>query len=732
MLGGKKVKKTNVKITIFERKTIRKEQEKVKKLKEKKGITLVALIVTVIVLLILAGVSIAALTGDNGILTRATDTKIETAVATVKENLQLEQIEKAIDEEEVTPETLLAEGRVKRTVQQAEDENYYMYYALKEDVVEGMQGMGKGNVASLRDVFLIDDELNVKYIASNGKEYGDELEEKILEDETKIRFASKAFSEYVSKISGATEEDMKFAWMKNQTSLTIDDPTIDNLEDLVFFPNLEKLILRNLTLDNLDGIENCTKLRVFQKIWSTNIKDYSKLAYLNNLAEVHLNQGKTEDFNNVINSLEKCSNLTYLDIEDCPWIKDITPIEKLKNITKLRINKVAISDLSGIDELTNLTSLTLQSNTNLISINGIEKLINLENLEISTNKVENIENISKIEKLKTLSLRNNNISDITPLSDNTELTSLDLRGNINIDEDRNNYTGERLVKLNKIGEILDRGGTIYLDIDKLKLFTNYKILDLSNQNLTTLESLEGITELTSLNLSSNKLTLEDEKSRNILASMKKLEVLYVNGNQITNLSCINDLKNLKRLSANGNNTFKMKDIENLIPNLLQLTISQTTLNTINECKVENITKLYIYYSNITQLPDLSKFTELKLLDIRGNQIENPEEIEKITSLTYLDMGNRDLHGKMINFSKLTNLIRLNLNNSLLWSEDLENLKMLKNNSNLTINLSNNSIIDATALLELNSNTKIILTGNINLSQDTKNKLKARFGNNVTF
>ena len=51
---------------------------------------------------------------------------------------------------------------------------------------------------------------------------------------------------------------------------------------------------------------------------------------------------------------------------------------------------------------------------------------------------------------------------------------------------------------------------------------------------------------------------------------------------------------------------------------------------------------------------------------------------------------------MIDFSKLTNLTNLDLSNNTLWSEDLENLKALKNNSNLTINLSNNSIIDATS------------------------------------
>lgn len=40
-------------------------------LRKEKGITLVALVITVIVLLILAGVSITALTGENSIIRRA-------------------------------------------------------------------------------------------------------------------------------------------------------------------------------------------------------------------------------------------------------------------------------------------------------------------------------------------------------------------------------------------------------------------------------------------------------------------------------------------------------------------------------------------------------------------------------------------------------------------------------------------------------------------------------------
>ena len=40
-------------------------------MRNQKGITLIALVITIIVLLILAGVSIAMLTGDNGLLTKS-------------------------------------------------------------------------------------------------------------------------------------------------------------------------------------------------------------------------------------------------------------------------------------------------------------------------------------------------------------------------------------------------------------------------------------------------------------------------------------------------------------------------------------------------------------------------------------------------------------------------------------------------------------------------------------
>ena len=58
-------------------------------LRESKGITLIALVITIILLLILAGVTIATLTGDNGILTRAQKAKEETEKAQERERILL-------------------------------------------------------------------------------------------------------------------------------------------------------------------------------------------------------------------------------------------------------------------------------------------------------------------------------------------------------------------------------------------------------------------------------------------------------------------------------------------------------------------------------------------------------------------------------------------------------------------------------------------------------------------
>ncbi len=66
--------------------------------KRDRGITLIALVVTIIVLLILAGVSISMLTGQNGILRRAAEAKEKTEESEKKEKTDLATVEGLIDE----------------------------------------------------------------------------------------------------------------------------------------------------------------------------------------------------------------------------------------------------------------------------------------------------------------------------------------------------------------------------------------------------------------------------------------------------------------------------------------------------------------------------------------------------------------------------------------------------------------------------------------------------------
>ena len=77
--------------------------------KQNGGITLIALVITVIVLLILAGISITMLTGENGILNQAVKAKEKTESATLQEEVTLVLNEKTTDE--------LVEGEEKEIIE---------------------------------------------------------------------------------------------------------------------------------------------------------------------------------------------------------------------------------------------------------------------------------------------------------------------------------------------------------------------------------------------------------------------------------------------------------------------------------------------------------------------------------------------------------------------------------------------------------------------------------------
>ena len=75
-------------------------------IKGKKGVTLVALVVTIIVLLILAGITIATLSGDNGIVQKAGEAKEGSKKSELEEEIQLLFLKADMNKKEYSEETM--------------------------------------------------------------------------------------------------------------------------------------------------------------------------------------------------------------------------------------------------------------------------------------------------------------------------------------------------------------------------------------------------------------------------------------------------------------------------------------------------------------------------------------------------------------------------------------------------------------------------------------------------
>ena len=97
--------------------------EKIENTSER-GITLIALIITIIVLLILAGVSISMVVGENGILNRATDASKKTKFASEKEAIEFVMNDIKTGQmigEEIAKNRYLGEELKKRTMSSTSD-----------------------------------------------------------------------------------------------------------------------------------------------------------------------------------------------------------------------------------------------------------------------------------------------------------------------------------------------------------------------------------------------------------------------------------------------------------------------------------------------------------------------------------------------------------------------------------------------------------------------------------
>ncbi len=132
---------------------MKKQNNKYYIMKKKNGITLIALVITVIVLLILAGVTIGTLMGENGIITRANESAISTELAGYKEELDLYKVNKYVENNDFIEETLTAgkenlsyntqeqgeTGNIKTIIKNISDEYFEKLEVIKGELLINTQ-----------------------------------------------------------------------------------------------------------------------------------------------------------------------------------------------------------------------------------------------------------------------------------------------------------------------------------------------------------------------------------------------------------------------------------------------------------------------------------------------------------------------------------------------------------------------------------------------------------------
>ena len=201
---------------------------------------------------------------------------------------------------------------------------------------------------------------------------------------------------------------------------------------------------------------------------------------------------------------------------------------------------------------------------------------------------------------------------------------------------------------------------------RLKDFSLTQAIDLSNdENMTTLEPLSELSDLTSLNISNTGIV-----DLTPLRNANKLKVLKANNTQI------NDLTPLKF-------DFMLEELD----------ISNTEVADISIFEIlDKMEKLNISNTQVSNLKPIENCTGLAYLIAEGTKITNVSSIGKLENLTTLNIGNTGIRD-LSPISNLKSLQSLNVSNT-----SISNLNALTELENLhELYCSNTAIGDLTPL-----------------------------------
>lgn len=120
--------------------------------------------------------------------------------------------------------------------------------------------------------------------------------------------------------------------------------------------NLTKLTLENVNIASLEDIVNFPSLRILQ-IKESRISDLSPLQKLNFLRSLNIQNSQISN----LQPLKTVDSLTYLNLSH-NQISDLTPLAQLTSLTELYLSDNKITDIAALANLEELTELNLAGN----------------------------------------------------------------------------------------------------------------------------------------------------------------------------------------------------------------------------------------------------------------------------------------------------------------------------------------------------------------------------------